>query len=678
MLPLYIFLTLSGVGYYLSNTKRKQEKNIEVSENDLANVYKQKMMKIVQKMEQEKADKVVSDFHKNNNAAKNSENAKPSFVSELSGQTIENFAHNNMTPFFRGNHSYEDYNKDGFINKLEIATGIIPFYRPKEAIPTMFKPEENIQEIAGNKVSLEKEQSYYLKSRTRNGEKPFQEQRVGPGLGKDDDPLGGTGGFNASMLNRETFLGRYKDASELRVETNPKTTYESRQVDGVKEILYNSDNLGQVCKNRPELEVEHGHERLFKTTGAFRGHENYPEYIVRDTDKQLFAKEYVGIAGDKSQQQYVDGDYQFYNINQLSDFGVRNATLNDYGKGADFDYGKSNIVIYTNERTETTCKTHTTNMTTYVKALTAPLLDILRASNKEYFVQNPRVNGIVGTSIHKKMTVYDPNDIARTTIKETLIHDTVKNNLTGNEKGQVYQMDDARTTTRETLEQQYHANMQGPDKSYVYDPEDVARTTMKETIIDDQREFGNINAREGEGLGYLTNDATMRYTSRQEAFTEYDGIVDGEKMGGGTGYKTAPTDLKKTQKAYISNNDYYGSGYDYLNKPTQQNNYRNVRPSDAKEKTLIRPPRMGSSVKLMAGKDTVKPTQLRNNCLSQQAPRETNNHGNIRQVIPDKSFINQTQCRDDNDKNVYRDMLDIKATDILGNNPLAISITDNL
>ena len=59
------------------------------------------------------------------------------------------------------------------------------------------------------------------------------------------------------------------------------------------------------------------------------------------------------------------------------------------------------------------------------------------------------------------MIVHDPNDIARTTIKETNIHDTRSGNL------------------------------QGPIKLKVYDPNDIARTTIKETNIHDNR-TGNI------------------------------------------------------------------------------------------------------------------------------------------------------------------------------------------
>ena len=51
------------------------------------------------------------------------------------------------------------------------------------------------------------------------------------------------------------------------------------------------------------------------------------------------------------------------------------------------------------------------------------------------------------------MIVHDANDILRTTIKETNIHDT----RTG--------------------------NVNGPNKITVYDPNDIMRTTIKETNI---------------------------------------------------------------------------------------------------------------------------------------------------------------------------------------------------
>ena len=54
-----------------------------------------------------------------------------------------------------------------------------------------------------------------------------------------------------------------------------------------------------------------------------------------------------------------------------------------------------------------------------------------------------------------RQPVYDPNDVPRTTIKETNIHD--------NNGG--------------------YMSIQGPARQPVYDPNDVPRTTIKETIF---------------------------------------------------------------------------------------------------------------------------------------------------------------------------------------------------
>ena len=77
-------------------------------------------------------------------------------------------------------------------------------------------------------------------------------------------------------------------------------------------------------------------------------------------------------------------------------------------------------------RSDLTVKTHEANVTSAVKSMTAPLLDIMRLNRKEYTVMNGRPSGNFQNTNPSKLTVYDPNDVARTTIKETLIHDSDK------------------------------------------------------------------------------------------------------------------------------------------------------------------------------------------------------------------------------------------------------------
>ena len=125
--------------------------------------------------------------------------------------------------------------------------------------------------------------------------------------------------------------------------------------------------------------------------------------------------------------------------------------VNDEGVG---DYGKSSIENKPNERDLTQVRTHRANLTTTVKKVITPLTDLFRRTRKENFVGNMRPDGNMKAAMPSKLTIYDPNDIARTTIKETNINNEHEGFLQG-----------------------------GEFKGKVHDPNDVARTTLKELNI---------------------------------------------------------------------------------------------------------------------------------------------------------------------------------------------------
>ena len=96
-------------------------------------------------------------------------------------------------------------------------------------------------------------------------------------------------------------------------------------------------------------------------------------------------------------------------------------------------------------------RTHVTNLMTLVKSVIAPLQDKLRGTRKDFIKGNPNPEGYMAANLPEKPTVHDPNDVARTTVKET------------------------------TLEYDHEGHIAGPNKITVHDPNDVARTTVKET-----------------------------------------------------------------------------------------------------------------------------------------------------------------------------------------------------
>jgi hypothetical protein len=157
--------------------------------------------------------------------------------------------------------------------------------------------------------------------------------------------------------------------------------------------------------------------------------------------------------------------------------------------------------------------------------------------------------------------VYDPNDVARRTVKETNIHDTREGNMGAKDRGFVYDPDDvAKPTVRQTLEAEDDAaNVKGALRHQVQDPDDVALTTIRQTT-EDNSHHGHITSVQ-QGDGYLVDECDVRETHRQ--FTsdhEYTGHADGQVgVGDGAGYLSANQEVGDTHRQFTGDNNYHGT-----------------------------------------------------------------------------------------------------------------------
>ena len=93
-------------------------------------------------------------------------------------------------------------------------------------------------------------------------------------------------------------------------------------------------------------------------------------------------------------------------------------------------------------------------------------------------------------------------------------------------------------------------------KQTIYDPNDVAKTTTKEQLIHDDRD-GNVDRLEDVGPGAYANteydakNTNKQFTSDNQYFgSGYDKAVEG--------YNTSEHDAKETHKQFTSDNDYTG------------------------------------------------------------------------------------------------------------------------
>ena len=664
MIELYVVITLLGIGYLFNQTKISPTNfPSKLSHNEKpsnSTPYKSSYVKNTFDIEKALAARSL----KNNNVVKRD----GEFVrSQLTGRNIpsKEFVHNNMMPFFKRTIN-QNMAIDGNKNILETFgssyNSDIP--RKQEREP-LFIPEKdvNFQNGIPNLTSFYEDR--YVKPIARNNTLPFEQVRVGPGLGKgyDDKPVGGY--QQDDMLE----MIMPKTVDEMRVKTNPKQTFESRTVDGMKGTK--RGKIGEIKKNRVETYYENDENRYFKTTGAYLKNKQQPCIIDKPTSRQDNNIEYQGIPyankGSKGRAEVKDP-----NKNQLEGFDIANPKIHG-GPGDKHDFGKGNILVYKNERDFTTTRTYQGNVTSIVKAIIAPLEDVMKISKKEYMVDNPRHYGqmsvqipskpvvrdpndvtrttIKETTLHdaqvlnlvggaKKSVIYDPNhvarttlketmlhdssllnlkanvfkthvfdpnDVAKTTIKETLLHDTQPMNIATHEtRGKVYTDEKAKTTLRETLDHvETTINVANVvKKGKVFDPNNIAKTTIKETTLHENY-IGNIDKTSIENGGYQNEMYDMKITHREDT-TDND-YYGGAITGTGNGYINENFEMKDTQKEDLSNKEYYGNVHDQSRKVqmSYDASFDEKDNDELKEATLVSREPTKSSVKIANGMDSI-------------------------------------------------------------------------
>ena len=408
------------------------------------------------------------------------------FVS-LSGTEMkaEQFVHNNMAPFFGGSikQNVDEYATSAV---LENYTGNINNYQKKKEIPTMFKPTTNVSNVYGAQNLDENNYDRYVVGNIRNNIGPIEKINVGPGLnqGYTWKPSGGV----QQEDTREYVMP--KSTNELRVKTNPKLSYHNRIISG--QAINKPGKVGKVEKNRPDNFSIWGQERLFTTVGKCKGQRQRSKVLLQNSNRVTTGqKKRVNPAGPavfhKNKAPMGKIAPTFKQVLRSLGFGNTKTTDNSH--------------IRNNQKPRHTRKTNV--------------------------VGNPRwASNIQGP--HNRHTVYDPNDVARTTIKETTIHDSIKNNL---------------------------APANRPQKNLVYDPNDIAKITIKETTFVEGH-FNNPSKEKDDGYINASGVIKAPVTYRQGyEDSDYIGDAQGPESGG---YQIADPEAKNTTRQFTSNIQYDG------------------------------------------------------------------------------------------------------------------------
>ena len=387
-------------------------------------------------------------------------------VSPLSGQTIPSneFKHNNMQPFF-GGRIKQNMAPQANVSVLDAYNGNGSTQMKKREVENMF---ETSRAPYGNPYGMEDNTEFFQSRITsqapiaRNGERPFEPTKVGSGIGEKFG-FAGKGGFQQLEINE---IMRPKDTNDLRVISNPKETYDTPMVPGGHFIGTSAEvsDVGEVRKYKPDtFYIDETGERFFVTNGELIKETVRSTQVLPHTTRPETSVEYEGVASSQDfGESYVTGSYRMPMSQQYGGAGYRNADMTTYytkDMGAqEADYGKSSIEIRPNERNETSERVMALNAVPAENGMViAHYTDDARPTRRAETTGNIRMTGTPITYAERApaITVWDPKDIARTTVKESTIY-----------------------LDRPGI----MAAASAPNRLKVYDPDDIAKPTQKSQL----------------------------------------------------------------------------------------------------------------------------------------------------------------------------------------------------
>jgi len=486
----------------------------------------------------------------------------------LTGVPIEksDFKHNNMVPFFGGRVT-QNMDEKSYVTKMENFTGQIDNYREKSEVErdSFFKPVANLSNPygMGNLDGYNRER--YIAGNIHNNVAPIEQIRVGPGLnqGYTSEPSGGY-----QQENKFDYITP-KNVDELRVKTNPKVSYEGRVLSG-KHVAKPS-KVGQVFKNNPDTFYVNTPDRLFTTVGAQTGVTQRPNQVIRYTNrKQTGKRTVIGPAGPTNGSKENNIRPVFKKTKKI---GLHKSMMPrnkaQEGKWNMCDYGKKGTNM------KTTKRQYIKNRKYYgIAGINTPKNQIYsgdKARPTKKIVRNKRPEGNFQNTGPQAGIVYDPNNVARTTIKEQTENNDYKGNFqnTGPHAGTVYDANNvARTTIKEQTENNDHKGYfqnTNPQAGIVYDSNDIARTTNKETTLGGN--YYGSNNQQGKAMKSRYKDKAKK-TVKQTTFIEK--YLGNMAQAFGLGYLTnkveAPTTIKETVSQGYSGGAYKEKKGGYSNR----------------------------------------------------------------------------------------------------------------
>ena len=355
-------------------------------------------------------------------------------VRTMTGEVINraDFEHNNMVPFFGSRVRGRTIDSSSSQSILDNMQGTGSLMEKKSERAPLFAPTKDAHWQSGAPNASDFMQSRVNPSSNMACVKPWEEEKVAPGLGKGF-ASSGSGGFNSGMEARDSWLP--KTVNELRVATNPKETFGlGNHMGPAQSKVVNQGIQGRMEKHLPDTYFVNNPDRWFTTTGIEKGETQRPEQIQPETHRLTTTCEYAGGAGvsggptSYAKPNFADPKRVCLPANPISNFAATGET-----PASATDYGNGSYDMLPNNRS-TTDSGWLGLVGGAVNAIVAPVMDVLRPTRKENVIGNARVTGDPGTTVPSSYII-NPADRAPTTIKETTEVGSGILFATGNQQG---------------------------------------------------------------------------------------------------------------------------------------------------------------------------------------------------------------------------------------------------
>ena len=385
----------------------------------------------------------------------------------LTGQPIDpkDFKHANMVPYFGGKIRGATADANAAEGTLDNLQGAGSQFVRKEEVAPLFKPQRDYQFPHGAPNRTDFMMSRMNPSTRMANIKPWAEQKVAPGLGKGFNCDGGAG-FNNGMEDRNSWLP--KTVNQLRVDTNPKMTFGLAGHEGpaMSKIVdpATAATQGSVEKYRPDTDYRLGPDRWFTTTGLEHAPTGRAIEVLQPTNRPETQVEYYGQPVQEGEAGYVTGVHESCKRACLSAPPIGQVAAGGTQSVAAGNRDISSYQAFGNNRGTTRQPTEFGAVQGAMKAIIAPILDILRPSRKEDFVGSVRQTGNPGSTV-SNVPVFNPADRTKTTIREMTEGklDGTHLNLQSHDAGDGYQVSAQQPVTnqRDSTNCQYIASV-GP------------------------------------------------------------------------------------------------------------------------------------------------------------------------------------------------------------------------